>query len=118
MDCRSTCISKLTKRIKIERLSGTADAHGQIDQTADANWSTYESSFASVISKGGAEFWKVQQTNADVSHVWKCPWSRGLAAATPDMRLICEDVAHQILSVIDIDLAHQEIEIQTRHPVK
>lgn len=114
----STCSSKRTKRITIQRLSGTADAHGQIDQTTNANWSTYETAFASVISKGGTEFWKVQQTNADVSHVWKCGWTKTLAAATPDMRLLFEGNVHQILSVIDIDYAHQEIEIQTRIPVK
>lgn len=112
------CRSKRNKRIRIERLTGTADAHGQINQTLDSNWTPYESAFASVISKGGTEFWKVQQTNADVSHVWKCDWTKAMSEATPDMRLVSEDVVHQILSVIDIDLAHQEIEIQTRRPVK
>ena len=108
------CPTKYNKRIKIERLSGTVDAHGQVDQTANANWIDYTAAYASVQTKGGREFWKIQQTTADVSHVWKCPWSKSLAAATPDMRLISESVTYEIVSVIDIDLAHREIEIQTK----
>lgn len=104
------------KRIKIERLAGTADAHGHIVETTDANWSEYESAFAAVQTKGGREFWKVQQTNADVTHVWWCKWSKRLMNATPDMRLICEGREHWIVSVIDIDEQHQEIQIQTRIP--
>lgn len=104
------------KKIVIQRLSGTADAHGHIVETTEANWSTYEQSYASVITKGGREFWKVQQVTADVSHVWRCNWTRGLMAATPDMRLVCEGKVHNIVSVIDVDEAHQEIQIQTRIP--
>jgi SPP1 family predicted phage head-tail adaptor len=70
-----------------------------------------------VKSKGGREFWKVDQVNADVSHVWLCPYSKTLAAATPAMRLENEGVTYEILSVIDIDLAHKEVEIQTKRAV-
>ena len=59
----------------------------------------------------------MDQVTAEVSHVWRCPWSTRLAAATPDMRLKHEDVVYNILSVIDIDLAHEEIEIQTARAV-
>ena len=112
-----TCSDAYSKRITVERLSGTADAYGHVDNTADANWMEYCQSFAMVVSKGGREFWKVQQVSADVSHVWKCPWSKTLGNATPDMRLIHEGIVYEILSVIDIDLAHDQIEIQTRRPV-
>jgi SPP1 family predicted phage head-tail adaptor len=74
-------------------------------------------SFAKVRSKGGREFWKVQQVNADVSHVWNCQYSKALAESTPAMRLIHDGVTYEILSVIDIDLAHQEVEIQTKRAV-
>ena len=106
------------KRIKIESLSGTADAAGHVDPTTDANWTTYANSYASVVTKGGKEFWKVQQVNADVDQSWRMPWSRSIAAATPDMRLIYEDVTYEILSVVDVDLAHKEVEIQTRRTVQ
>lgn len=111
------CINKYNQKIRIESLTGTADAHGHIDNTADTNWSNYTSSYAAVISKGGREFWKVDRVEADVSHVWTCPYNRTIAAATPDMRLIHEGVTYEVLSVIDIDLAHEEVEIQTRRAV-
>lgn len=106
------------KYVRIERLIGTTeDAHGQVEQTTGSNWGQYCSAWCSVVSKGGREFWKVQQTNADVSHVWKADWFPELAAANPAMRLTYEGNTYEILSVIDIDLAHNEIEIQTRRAV-
>lgn len=111
------CLNEYNQKVTIEELSGTADAHGHVDNTAAANWQSYASSYAAVMSKGGREFWKVDQVNADVSHVWHCPYSRTLAAVTPDMRLIHEGQTHEILSVIDVDLSHEEIEIQTKRAV-
>lgn len=114
----TTCISEMDKSITIQRVVGTtADAHGQVDKTTDANWGAYTRTFAKVQTKGGREFWKIQQVNADVSHVWNCQYSKTLAAATPDMRLSHEGKIYEILSVIDIDEAHEEIEIQTRRAV-
>ena len=112
-----TCIASYDKKVVIKSLSGTADAHGFIDNTDASNWSEYTTTYASVISKGGREFWKVDQVNADVSHVWPCPYTKKLAAATPAMQLHYESVTYEIQSVIDIDLAHKEIEIQTRRAV-
>ena len=111
------CIADYDKKVVIQSLSGTADAHGFIDNTDDTNWSEYAIGYASVQSKGGREFWKVDQVNADVSHVWWCPYSKTLAAATPAMRLRNESVTYEIQSVVDIDLAHEEIEIQTKRAV-
>ena len=113
-----TCIGQMNKSITIQSLTGTTvDAHGQVDKTTGSNWGVYLKTFAAVKSQGGREFWKVQQVNADVSHVWNCQWSAKLAAALPEMRLICEGVTYEILSVIDIDLSHKEIEIQTKRAV-
>lgn len=116
MKCDSS--RKYDKKITVLRLSGTADSSGHIDGTTPSNWKPYTSSYASVMTKGGREFWKVQQVDATVDCVWRCPWSRDLAAATPDMRLQSEGVNYDILSVIDIDLAHQEVEIQSRRAVR
>ena len=111
------CIASYDKKIRIETLSGTADAHGFIDNTDDTNWSLHEAAFASVQSKGGREFWKVDQVNADVSHVWRCQWSKKLATVTPDMRLTHDGKTYEIMSAIDIDLAHEVVEIQTKRAV-
>jgi len=111
------CISSYDRKVVIESLSGTEDTHGHIDNTDESNWSRYVNSYASVMSKAGKEFWRVDKVDATVSHVWTCPWSKTLAAATPDMRLIHESVTYEILSVIDIDLAHKQVEIQTKRAV-
>ena len=109
----------MNKSVTLQHVVGTTvDAHGQVDKTTGSNWGTYTRTFAKVQSKGGREFWKVQQVNADVSHVWNCQYSKTLADATPDMRLICEGLTYEILSVVDIDLAHQEIQIQTKRAVQ
>ena len=114
----AACTSKLHKSITIQSITGTTvDAHGAVDITTGSNWGTYLRTFEMVISKGGREFWKVNQVNADVSHVWKAQYCSELANATPAMRLVSEGVTYEILSVIDIDLNHREIEIQTKRAV-
>jgi len=105
------------KRVQVQQSNATADAHGHVDETDESNWDHYTSTYAAVQTKGGREFWKVDQVAADVSHVWMCPWSETLAAATPKMRVVYDSQNYEILSVIDIDEAHNEIEIQTRRAV-
>ncbi len=103
------------KKVTIEHLIGqTVDAHGQVEQGTNSNWSEYCKAWCSCVSKGGREFWKVQQVNADVSHVWRTGWSKTMQNVTPFMRLIFEGNVYQILSVVDVDMDHYEIEIQTK----
>lgn len=112
------CESPPDKKVRIESLlPATVDAHGRIDNTKESNWGHYMDAWCTCVSKGGREFWKVQQVNADVSHVWKADWSKRLAEATPAMRLIYEGNTYEILSVVDIDLAHERVEIQTKRAV-
>jgi SPP1 family predicted phage head-tail adaptor len=112
------CLSDYDKKVIIKHLSGqTLDVHGHVDQTTESNWSIYATAFCKVQTKGGREFWKVQQVNADVSHVWRTQWSKAMQNVTPDMRLIHEGLTYEIVSVQDIDLAHEEIEIQTKRAV-
>ena len=112
------CVTDYDKLITIEESATTVDAHGHVDITADTNWSEYVKTWASVKSRGGREFWKVDQVQADVDHVWLCPYSAKLSTAKPQMRIKYEIVIYEIISVIDIDMEHQEIEIQTRRSVQ
>ena len=110
-----TCITAYDKNILIEALTGTTtDAANEVDPTNDANWTTHTPAAASVQSKGGREFWKVDRVDATVSHVWRCPYSAKLATADPDMRLKHNGAIYFIMAVVDINLAHEVIEIQTR----
>lgn len=114
----ATKCRRYKKRVSIEHIASgqTRDAHGHITETA-TTWEEYTTAFCDVISKGGREFWKVDQVAADVSHVWYCMWNSVMDAATPQMRLVWEGKTYEILAVIDVDLAHREIEIQTRRAV-
>lgn len=112
-----SCITAFDQPITIQQLFGSADAHGFIDETDDNNWSTYATAYARVQTTGGREFWKVDRVDADVSAEWRCQWDTTLAAATPAMRLKHGSTIHQIVSVIDVDLAHNEISIQTKRAV-
>ena len=114
MKCGNGAAVRYDQRVTIQRLAGTPDAAGHIDPNTDANWSTYATAFASVKSRGGREFWRVQQVQSDVDFVFRCPWSPTLENATPAMRLMADGKVYEILSVINVDLANETIEIQTR----
>jgi head-tail adaptor len=111
------CVTQYDKKITIKHLTGSPDAHGFIDNTDAANWEEFTRAWGSVQSKGGREFWKNSQVVADVSHIWRCQWSAKLATVTPDMQLINENVVYEIISVEDVDLAHQTVEIRTKKAV-
>lgn len=111
------CNDNYNKKVRIERLRGTEDAHGFIDQSDDSNWSKYCDAWCRVVSKNGREFWKVQQVNDTVDYVWWARYSKQLADATPDMRIVYDGFVYEILSVIDLDLEHNEIQMQTKRRV-
>lgn len=102
------------KRITIQRLAGTPDAAGHIDGTKNANWSTYAAAWATTQTRGGREFWKVQQVESTVDTVFRCPWTKTLEQATPDMRILFDGTVFEILSVVNIDFADDIVEFQTR----
>lgn len=106
-------------RVTIQRVvpASDVDAHGHVNTQVDTAWEEYTTAFCDVVSKGGREFWKVDQVTADVDHVWWTGWTQLLDAATPDMRLVWEGRTYEILAVIDVDLRHKEIQIQTRREV-
>lgn len=108
------CTDNYNKKVRIEHLAGTEDAHGFIDQSKAANWSKYADAWCRVVSRNGREFWKIQQVNDTVDYVWWARYSKTLETITPDMRLVYDGKIYEILSVIDIDLAHEEVQFQTR----
>lgn len=109
------CTASYDKKVTVNKPdpNATEDAHGVVDLTAAASWTEHVKAWCKVESKGGREFWKVDQVNADVSHVWWTQYSSEAAAITPEMRLAWEGNTYEVASVIDVDLAHEVIEIQT-----
>jgi len=111
------CCNAYNKKVLIQELTATADAHGFVDDTADVSWTTYCTSYATVISKGGREFWKNDQKLADVNHIWTCPWTKTLEAAKPSMRLKYETATYSIILVENIDLSNKTVVIHTAKKV-
>lgn len=112
------CLSDYDKFVAIKRLVGTPDAHGHVDLTTNANWSIYATAYCKVMTKGGREFWKVQQVNADTEQAWTAQWSKTLDGVTPDMRLEFEGKVYEILTAFDIDMNNDEVRILTRRKVQ
>ncbi len=110
-------IGEYDLKVTFETPSGTADAHGHIDLTNLSNWSSFSSAWAKCVSKGGREFWKVNQVNADVSHVWYVAYDSSLDAITPDDRLIYDQTRYEIIAAFNIDNANLEYEIHTKRAV-
>jgi hypothetical protein len=59
----------------------------------------------------------VQQVNADTDQAWTTQWSKTLQNVTPDMRLVFEGNTYEILTAIDVNMDHEEIQILTRRKV-
>lgn len=53
------------KRVSIQSVSGSRDAHGQVAQT----WATAVKRWASIVDTSGNELRRAQQVNAEVSAV-------------------------------------------------
>jgi PHP family Zn ribbon phosphoesterase len=113
------CIAQRDKRISLQELDPNAstDGAGVVDKTAAASWLNHEDAYASVISRGGREFWKVDLVAADVSHVWTVDWTETLDAKTKaggaQMRLLYEGLVYNVAQMVDVNLDHEQIEIQT-----
>lgn len=65
---------KLSKRVLVQRLSGTVNAAGQLDETTNGNWVTIASRWCEVVTRGSREFFRGQEMSADVTHqiVMRC----------------------------------------------
>lgn len=113
-----SCLSDYDKFVTIKQATGTPDAHGHIDLTTASNWSIYATAYCKVITKGGREFWKVQQVNADSEQAWTAQWSKTLQGVTPDMRLEFEGNVYEILTAFDVNMEHDEMQILTRRKIR
>jgi SPP1 family predicted phage head-tail adaptor len=111
---KAACRPRPDKKITVQRLTGTADAAGHVDGNTDANWTVYAIAWATAQTRGGREFWKVQQVESTVDTVFRCPWTRALEQSTPAMRINYDGTIYEILSVVNVDLADDIVEFQCR----
>jgi SPP1 family predicted phage head-tail adaptor len=110
------CAGEYNRPVTVENIKSdaTENAYGEVDLTADASWETYAARRAKVVTKGGREFWKVDKVEADVSAVFWLRYDSTTVDITPEMRIALGTADYQIISAVDVDNAHEEIEIQAK----
>lgn len=87
---------RLNRRMTFERLSGTADAAGHVDESVSGNWSTYTRVAAAIVAKSSREFFGADQVQADVTHQITIRWSRTADAIEADMRATDGDKTYNL----------------------
>jgi len=107
------------RKITIEQpdASAAANDYGETDLTVSGGWSSYAVRFASVQTKGGREFWKVDKVEAEVSHMLSVLRDSVTALITPRMRVKLGSRILQIVSAVDVDDARAEVQIQCKEVV-
>lgn len=122
MTCKGNCKTApgyYSKLVTIQKLKTTAtvDASGHIDPTDSTNWETHTKAYAKVYTKGGREFYRAANIDAEASHMWEVASSSKVRAITPDMRLKWNDRYFNIVSVQDKDESRITAEIVTKEDV-
>ena len=59
---------KLLHRVEVQRLAGTVNAAGQLDETTAGNWVTFCSRWCEMITRGSREFFRGVEVAADITH--------------------------------------------------
>ncbi len=110
---------KYNQRVVIEKLKDNPpidDAHGEVDLTDERNWETHSRPWASINTKGGNEFWRVDKVEANVSHMLRLQYDRETRDINQQMRIKFRGRTLNIAAAYDIDEMHREIEIQATEP--
>ena len=115
----STGAGEYRHPVVIERESPVAEADnvGHVDLSIDANWTKFISTRARVMTVGGREFQRAQQTRADLSTLLRIRYSTRAAQITSKMRVIHKQRQLNILSVFDVNDAGIEIELACKEQV-
>ena len=58
----------LNQRVEVQRLAGTVNAAGQLDETTAANWVTFTNRWCEMVTRGSREFFRGVEVAADITH--------------------------------------------------
>lgn len=100
---------KLTKRVEVQELTETRDAHGGITET----WTTIATRWASVEPLSGRERWSAEQVDSDITHRIRMRRFRGL---TTNHRIRWDGRVFNLRSVLNLDEADVEHELLCVEP--
>ncbi|NBW11015.1 MAG: head-tail adaptor protein [Caulobacteraceae bacterium] len=98
---------ELTRTVKLQKLSTTADSSGLADETAAGNWVTYALRSCSIATQGSREFLRAGQVAADVTHLVLMRYDSVTRALSPRHRLVLGTRIFNIASEpVDLDDKH------------
>lgn len=100
----------LRHRIKIQKLTETRSASGQVNR----DWEDYLSAWASIEPLRGREYLQGKQADASVDHRIRMRYRSGI---TPDMQVVFGSRKFEIVSVINVIEGNRELNLMCREMV-
>ena len=101
---------RLRHRVKIQApFKDNAPGSGEI------TWNDYATVWASIEPLRGREFFEALQVNAEVTGK---VIMRYLAGVSPDMRILHGNRVFEILSIIDVEERHRELQLMVTERVR
>lgn len=98
---------KLRHRGTIQQKTETPDSYGELIET----WTTLATVWCSVEPISGREFFAAQQVQAEVSARIRIRYRPGI---TPLMRIKVHNTTYEIVSVIDFEYRHRELQLMCK----
>lgn len=104
---------KLHNRVEVQRLVGTVNAAGQLDETTAANWQTFCLRWCELVTRGSREFFRGVEVAADITHQVTMRADPESKAFTPKQRL---KLGSRVLSIasppLDVDEGAEMVRFQ------
>lgn len=104
---------KLHNRVEVQRLVGTVNAAGQLDETTAANWQTFCLRWCELVTRGSREFFRGVEVAADITHQVTMRADPESKAFTPKQRL---RLGSRVLSIasppLDVDEGGEMVRFQ------
>lgn len=100
---------KYRDTVEIQEIAGTEDAFGQKDLDDEDNWIEFATRKAHVSARGGREFFRGGQIQADVSHQVTIRSDSTTRAITSEMRIVWGTKTLQITTIHEADNKQREL---------
>lgn len=114
MTCVGACrVANYQHTVQVQKpRAATADSGGHVDLADDANWTTVGTRRAKFTTRGGAENYRFNQVQAQVSHLIELRYDGLTKAIGPEYRLKYQGRVFQISAAYDVDELHDTIRIE------
>ena len=113
-DCPTQKKTRYRHRLTVKSPSGTADEYGQIDLDDSDNATTEGTIKANFVSKGGREFFRGEQIQADVTHLLETPSKSLSRSLQPNWWLVMGSRTFQIVASFDVNEERNIVQIQVK----